>query len=192
MEPINNSLAADLQADTHLLAALFANNIDAEKAYQFLIEKGYDKADITLIMSEATREKYFANTTHESELETAPIASAGKGSAIGGSIGVTIGAILGITLAIGTNFVIPGLGFLVAGPLIAGLAGAGTVGIAGGLIGALTGVGLGEDRAQLYEQNLKNGQILVGIHPKVHDEESIHQAWRIIGGKEISMREKVS
>ena len=117
------------------------------------------------------------------------MSTAGKASAIGGTIGVTIGAILGITLAIGTSFVIPGLGFLVAGPLMAGLAGAGAVGVAGGLIGALMGVGLGEDRAKLYEENLKNGQILVGIHPKIYDEESIHQAWRIMGGKEISMSE---
>ena len=189
MDPINETQAKEMQVEPNLLAALFLNNVDAEKAYQFLIEKGYDKVNITLIMSEATREKYFSNTTHEGELEASPMSTAGKASAIGGTIGVTIGAILGITLAIGTSFVIPGLGFLVAGPLMAGLAGAGAVGVAGGLIGALMGVGLGEDRAKLYEENLKNGQILVGIHPKIYDEESIHQAWRIMGGKEISMSE---
>jgi hypothetical protein len=53
---------------------------------------------------------------------------------------------------------IPGLGvFIAAGPIMAALAGA-----AGGLTGALIGLGIPEYEAKRYEEKVKDG------HPSVH------------------------
>lgn len=74
---------------------------------------------------------------------------------------------------------IPGLGLIVAGPIVAGLAGAGAGGIAGGLIGALVGAGIPEDRAKLYEKGVKDGRIVMGVHPR-NDEDAkfFENDWR--------------
>lgn len=63
---------------------------------------------------------------------------------------------------------IPGLGLIITGPLAAGLAGAG--GITGGLIGALAGSGIPEDKAKVYESGVnKDGHIVLGVHPRNDD-----------------------
>mgnify|MGYP003381339126 CR=1 FL=1 len=46
-------------------------------------------------------------------------------------------------------------GIVLAGPIAAGLAGAGAGGITGGLIGALIGSGIPEERAKVYESGVK-------------------------------------
>lgn len=86
---------------------------------------------------------------------------------VGATTGVVIGGIAGLVVA---NGIIPGLGSLViAGPLaemlgIAGataLAGAAVTAVAGGLIGALTHLGVATDDVHLYEEHVKKGGILV-------------------------------
>ena len=87
-----------------------------------------------------------AHTDHE----TKALKGAGTGAAIGG----TAGAVLAAITAVGTSLVIPGLGLVIAGPLVAAFAGAGAGGTAGGLIGALVGHGIPEDRAKKYQSRL--------------------------------------
>jgi hypothetical protein len=41
----------------------------------------------------------------------------------------------------------------------------------GGIIGALVGSGIPEERAKLYEQGVKDGHIVMGVHPR-NDEDS--------------------
>ncbi|MDP1815482.1 MAG: hypothetical protein Q8K92_13625, partial [Leadbetterella sp.] len=102
------------------------------------------------------------------------------------AIGGTVGAIAGIIAAVGTSIVIPGLGLVVAGPIAAGLAGAGAGGITGGIIGALVGSGLPEDRAKLYESGVKSGNIVMGVHPH-NDEDAkyFEDNWRTNRAEEI-------
>ena len=128
--------------------------------------------------------KHFAGDAGTTDLGTKAAEGAGTGSAIGG----TIGAIVGIVAALGTSILIPGLGILIAGPIAAGLAGAGAGGITGGLIGALVGFGIPEDRAKLYESGIKNGQIVMGVHPRNEDDATYFQnSWRANKGTEIHM-----
>lgn len=54
---------------------------------------------------------------------------------------------------------------IIAGPLAAGLAGAG--GLARGLIGALLGSGIPEDRAKIYDSGINNGRVIMGIIQKM-------------------------
>jgi len=148
-----------------MLTGMFSDRESTENAYDKLHERGYTKDDINLVMSDETRKNHFSKG--ETEIGTKAMEGAGTGSAIGG----VVGAAVGIIAAIGTSIVIPGLGLIVAGPIAAGLAGAGAGGVTGGLIGALVGSGMPEERARLYESGVKNGKIVMGVHPR-NDEDA--------------------
>ncbi len=165
-----------------LLTGMFSDRDSAEKAYTSLHERGYTKDDVNLLMSDDTRKKHFANDTHKTELGNKAMEGMGAGSAIGG----TIGAIAGVVAALGTSIVLPGLGLVIAGPIAAGLAGAGAGGITGGLIGALVGWGIPEERAKRYESGLKNGKIVMGVHPK-NDEDARHfeTHWKTYNAEDV-------
>ena len=163
-----------------LLTGMFHDRASAESAYNTLHERGYNKDDVNLIMSDETRKKHFSHG--ETELGTKAMEGLGKGSAIGGAIG----AVAGIIAALGTSIVLPGLGLIIAGPIAAGLAGAGAGGVTGGLIGALVGHGMPEERARLYESGVKNGKIVMGVHPKnEEDARHLETSWRSNKGEDI-------
>jgi hypothetical protein len=165
-----------------LLTGMFRDRESTENAYNILQERGYSKDDINLVMSDETRKKHFSNDVKETEIGTKAAEGAGKGSAIGS----TVGAIAGVIAAIGTSLIIPGLGIVIAGPIVAGLAGAGAGGITGGIIGALVGYGIPEARAKLYETGIKEGQIVIGVHPRNNeDAEYFENNWRINKAEEI-------
>jgi hypothetical protein len=162
-----------------VLTGLFNDRESAENAYNSAINRGYDKDDVNLLMSDETRKKHFDDDT---ELGTKALEGAGAGSAIGG----TLGAIIGGIAAIGTNVFLPGLGLIVAGPLAAALAGAGAGGLTGGLVGALIGWGIPDDRAQAYEQGIKDGKIMVGVNPRnAEDADYFENEWRNYRGEQI-------
>lgn len=144
------------------VSRVFRTREEADREFDDLRNRGYSDADINVMMSDATRDRYFTNSDADTHLGDKVAENAGKGSLIGGGIGALVGAIA----AIGTNVLLPGLGLVVAGPLAAGLAGAGTGAAAGGLIGALTGAGVPEDEAARYESDIKDGGIYMGYRPK--------------------------
>src|SRR5512133_4399685 len=154
----------DPDSNSSYLTGSFRDRSSAERAYNRLRERGYTDEEINIIMSDETRKKYFdeEDKDNENEFGNKALEGAGKGSAIGGAVGATAG----IIAAIGTSLVIPGLGIVIAGPIAAGLAGAGAGGITGGVIGALVGSGIPEERAKLYESGIKDGHIVMGVHPR--------------------------
>jgi hypothetical protein len=165
---------------------MFRDRESAERAYEALHKRGYNKEEINVLMSDETRKKYFINTEagsgEESELGTKALEGTGVGSMIGG----TVGAIVGAIAAIGTTIALPGLGLVIAGPLAAGLAGAGAGGITGGIIGALVGAGIPEDRAKTYEAGIKEGGIVMGVRPKTdEDAEFVEKEWKEYKGEHI-------
>lgn len=146
-----------------MMTAIFDSRDAAETAYDSLIAHGFSKDDVNLVMSDDTRKRSFdGDTTADSALGDKAMEGAGKGSAIGG----TVGAVAAAIAAIGTSLVVPGLGLVVAGPIAAALAGAGIGGLTGGLVGALVGSGVPEETAKAYESGLKDGGIVVGVHPR--------------------------
>jgi len=177
METYNES-ATSSTAQRRMLTATFKDRDSAERAYEALNQRGYTKDDINLMMSDDARKRHFGdNKDHDTntDLGNKALEGAGAGSAIGG----TLGAIAGAIAAIGTSLAIPGLGLVIAGPLAAALAGAGAGGLTGGLLGALVGAGFPEDRAKEYESNIKEGNIVMGVHPR-NDEDAryLEQEWR--------------
>ncbi len=174
----------ELDAKTGTITGVFHDKDDAEKAYNSLVERGYTKDDISILMSDETRKTNYKNVDEDdrSELGNKAMEGAGVGSAIGG----TAGAIVGAIAAIGTAIAIPGLGLVIAGPIAAGLAGAGAGGLTGGIVGALVGSGIPEERAAVYKESLDNGGIVVGVKARTMDEgNAITNEWKTYRGRNI-------
>lgn len=170
------------QRSNRMVTGLFRDRESAERAYGSMSSRGYGKDDVNLMMSDETRKKYFSDDDKDSELDTKAWEGAGKGAAIGGTVGATLAAIA----AIGTSLALPGLGLLVAGPLAAGIAGAGAGGLTGGLIGALVGSGIPEEHAKHYEQGVKEGGIVMGVNARSdEDADYFEREWRNNRGEHI-------
>ena len=164
------------------VTGLFRDRESAESAYNSLSSRGYSKDDLNLVMSDDTRKKYFSDDDDAGDLDTKAWEGAGKGATIGGAVGGTLAAIA----AIGTTIALPGIGLLIAGPLAAGIAGAGAGGLTGGLIGALIGSGIPEDRAKDYEKGINEGGILMGVNARSdEDAEYFESDWRTNRGEHV-------
>ncbi|MDB5035768.1 MAG: hypothetical protein JWQ98_3009 [Chlorobi bacterium] len=163
-----------------MVTGVFRDRDSAERAYKSIHDRGYTDKDVNVVMSDDTRKKHFS--TGESELGNKAMEGAGAGAGIGG----TVGAIAGAIAAIGTSLVIPGLGLVVAGPVAAALAGMGAGGLTGGVIGALVGSGIPEERAKVYEQEVKDGGIVMGVTPRSEEEaRQLETDWRDNKGEHI-------
>jgi hypothetical protein len=113
-------------------------------------------------MTDESRERHVpAEPPTVSELGT----KAAEGAGIGGTIGGAVGAVLA-AFATTAAIAIPGVGFIAAGPIAAGLAGAGARGLAGTIVGALVGAGIPEERARLSGEGMKRGGIAPGARPR--------------------------
>ena len=169
------------QSSNRVLTGMFRDRDSADKAYNSALSRGYSKDDVNLMMSDQTRDSWFAGDD-DSALGSKAMEGAGTGSAIGGTLGAVIGGIA----AIGTNVLLPGLGLVVAGPLLAALAGAGAGGLTGGLVGALIGSGIPEEHAKQYEEGIKNGGAVMGITPRnQEDADYFENEWKNSNGENI-------
>ena len=146
----------------YTVTALFPDNEKAECAFDAVVNSGYDKDDVDVLMSNETRDRYYSDADAD---DTDLGSKAAEGTGIGAAIGGTVGAIIAAIAAIGTSVVLPGLGLIVAGPLAAALAGAGAGGLTGGLVGALIGSGIPEEHAEAYETGIKSGGIVLRVMP---------------------------
>jgi len=145
----------------NFVTGFFKTRAAAEAAVDAIIKRGYTRDDISVLMSDATKNKEFAVQTRS---------HAADGLGIGGAIGGTVGAVLAAIVAVATAITIPGIGLVVAGPIAAALAGAGAGGATGGLIGLLVGAGIPEHRAKVYEAGVRGGGILLGVEAKSKEE----------------------
>ena len=145
----------------NFVTGFFKTRAAAEAAVDAIIKRGYTRDDVSVLMSESTKNKEFAMQTRS---------HAADGLGIGGAIGGTVGAVLAAIVAVATAITIPGIGLVVAGPIAAALAGAGAGGATGGIIGLLVGAGIPEHRAKVYEAGVRGGGILLGVEAKSKEE----------------------
>jgi len=140
------------------ISKTFKNRSEAEDAMRALERIGVGSEQISLIVSDEVRRRDFRAAGIED------IDNADEGALAGAGIGGVAGAVLSV-LATASALTIPGLNLVVAGPLVAALAGLGAGGIAGGLVGGLIGAGIPESEAKTYEKALKDGNVLLAVEP---------------------------
>jgi hypothetical protein len=174
--------AASSSGDPKMVTGLFKDGQSAELGYQVVSQRGYDTADINVVMSDDTRKRYFSG---DRQIDTELGSKAAEGGELGSPIGGTIGTILPIVVAVGL-LAIPGLGWVAAGPVAVALAGAGAAGVAFGLIAALSDWGIPEERAQQYEVGIRDGGILMGVKPRSDEDARLfEQQWKASGGQYV-------
>jgi hypothetical protein len=141
-----------------------------------LCDAGFSTYDISALLPEQDdrREPGYEST------------KAPEGAVAGASAGAVVGGTFGLLAGIGT-LAIPGLGpFIVAGPIMSMLSGAAIGGGAGGVAGALIGMGIPEGEAKQYEGDLRAGKILLTVHTHNADEaEHAEQIFKEGGASEI-------
>jgi len=120
-----------------MLMATFVNRKNADRALDVVRERdGYSEDDVSVLRSDVTREKYFGDDRHE-HVEVHMANKVPEGASTGALIGAIIGALAGAfgVVAVENAIGIPALGIALMKGLSSILAGIGTLGTLGGLIG---------------------------------------------------------
>lgn len=138
------------------IAGIFDNEVTADRAVAALLNEGFTKDEISLIMSDKARDKLFSSTDDEAN-------RVAKGGILGAALGGTLGALLAGLTTVGV-VIVPGVSLMAVGPIVAALYGAGAGGAIGGISGSLISAGFAADEANRFEEEIKNGKAVVIVH----------------------------
>lgn len=168
------------------ILGIFHDREQANQALDSLHHKKFEAEQISIITKDA--EVY-----HTSEGNRAD--NVAEGTASGIATGGTLGALAGLLIGIGA-LAIPGIGaVLIGGPLAAALgltgaaattvSGAVTGALAGGLVGALVGLGLPEHEAMEYEEDIRQGAVLLAVNVHNRDGELVEEILKGNGAEKV-------
>lgn len=141
---------------------IFSDWDQAHRAIDRLHDAGFNAQEtnvmgphgLTDAATDTDSTRYFSGTSHGSQEDGATV-----GAVAGAAFGGAAGWALGLTL-----LAIPGVGpIMVAGPILAGLAGFLAGGATGGFIGGMTGMGVPENQANLYHEHITQGRIVLSV-----------------------------
>lgn len=138
---------------SNTVSATFKTSTAAREALFKLETAGFNEKQVSVVATDTSVGQSF-NIEKDSK--------AAEGGTIGGATGGLIGAIAAGLAATGA-VAIPGVNLVVFGTAIAAAAGAGVGATVGGLTGALIGLGIPEYEAKRYEDEIKDGAVLVVV-----------------------------
>ncbi len=161
-----------------LVLALFRDRRGAAQAAAAVRDLGIDRADLSVV-----------SRTHRDESALARELGATPGAEIEDSrVAARLGELGGQILA-AIAVVLPGIGPIVtAGPLAADL-GEATGHMAGGVAAVLGRSGMPEARAEQWQQRVRHGSVLLGVHVRHGEVEPIERALRENGADELEVAE---
>jgi hypothetical protein len=147
---------ADTTNSDRALVGVFDDRGAAERAVDALERAGFrdDQVGFALRGSDAVRGGMIVDAQ-------------GAKDAKGAAAGAVTGAVVGGTLAAAISLLIPGVGPIVAGGVLAAFFGGAIAGTAiGGIFGAMTGLGISEEEARFYEKEFSAGRAIVAVKPQ--------------------------
>lgn len=147
----------------------FANRTEAQDAVRALRAAGFADDRIGVV---GQRMEYTGERGSDSGLPNDPTHSRWEeGTGVGAAAGAVTGTGLGLAVAAG---LIPGVGPVIAGGmLMAMLASAGAGATVGTVVGGLIGLGVPEDEAGYYQDEVTSGRVLVSVEAAGRREEAI-------------------
>ena len=150
--PDSRDDVADQDTTGRTVVGMFTNRPDAEAAIRELKAAGFADDQIGVALQDEQRDlRDLTETTGHEAAE-----GAAKGAVSGGLIGGLIG-LLG-------SLLVPGVGPIVVGGVLAStLTGAGIGAATGGIIGALVALGVPEADARHFDEGLRSGRTLVTV-----------------------------
>jgi hypothetical protein len=150
---------------TSTIIGLFESRPAAERAVDAMLREGYSRDHLSIVAADPR-----TNATDVPDLGP----KEGVGSALDSGAGAAIGGIAGFIGGI-VALAIPGIGpIIAAGPLAAGIMGAGIGAATGGVVGALKSSGVPENEAARYAEAIRRGRVL--ITAQVPDDRLDHAA----------------
>ena len=150
----SRDVAADQDTTGRTVVGMFTNRPDAEAAIRELKAAGFGEDRIGVALQDREEQGDLRDRMETSGREAA--GSAAKGAVSGGLVGGLIG-LLG-------SLLIPGVGPIVVGGVLAStLTGAGIGAATGGIIGALVALGVPEADARHFDEGLRSGRTLVTV-----------------------------
>jgi hypothetical protein len=152
------------------VSGLLPSRAPARRAIDELVARSFVKEEISVVMTDIPREEIVDDD------KTA------EGAAVGAAVGGAGGAILAAAAAIG-SVVIPGLGLIVAGPVLGALTGA----VAGSASGAAAGAAIPPKELETHRSQLESGAIWVGAHTVPERVETAKEALRAAGAERMSV-----
>ena len=135
------------------LVAAFQDRLEAERAVDELEQADFapDEIGYAIRGSDAVEGGMITDTQGAKDR---------RGAMTGMATGAGLGAVLGAAAAL----LVPGVGPVLAGGVLAMAFGGAIAGTAvGGIFGALTGLGISEDEAKFYEREFHSGRALVMV-----------------------------
>jgi uncharacterized membrane protein len=145
-------------AQATTVTALYDDLEEAQEAIGELIERGFDRDQVSLVVTEPA----VGTSAREEEKSAAPVTADTAEGAVAGAV---IGGIGGLLVGMAA-LAIPGIGTVVAAgaitnAIVGGAVGAGVGAVAGGLVGALIKMGVSEESARQYAEGVRRGSTLV-------------------------------
>lgn len=141
----------DQETTGRTVVGMFDGRAQAEAAIRDLKGSGFTEDQIGVAMQDAEEQLGLADGTGSQTVD---------GAATGALSGGVIGGLMGLL----GSLLIPGLGPIVVGGVLAStLTGAGIGAATGGLIGALVALGVPEEDARHFDLGLRSGGVLVTV-----------------------------
>jgi hypothetical protein len=164
--PKDSTSAEAAQRTGRTVVGLFRNRSEAEDSIRELKQAGFTNDQIgvaTRDRSEAKEER-----TGPVKRESDPgkvVEDTAEGMAEGAAVGALTGGVVGGLVGLIGSLLIPGLGPVVVGGVLAStLMGLGIGAATGGLIGALVGMGVPEEEAKYFDAGFRQGGTLVTVN----------------------------
>jgi hypothetical protein len=153
--PHSPYFAKELKLKT--IIGAFDTAAQAENAARALVNAGFLRDDISVIANNEAGTYGPVTTTTDDAVVTGH--AVGHDAKVGAEWGAGIGFVVGLT-----GLAIPGLGWIATAGWFAGtLLGAGTGAIIGGLVGALTHIGVPHEEAVQYTEAVRRGSVLLAV-----------------------------
>jgi uncharacterized protein (TIGR02271 family) len=133
------------------VVGLFTDRSNAESAIRELKDAGFTEKQIGVAMRDRDEQRQLMEDTGTTTAE---------GAAVGAVSGGVVGGLIGLL----GSLLIPGVGPIIVGGVLAStLTGAGIGAAAGGIIGALMGIGVPEADAEHFDRGIRSGGVLVTV-----------------------------
>jgi uncharacterized membrane protein len=150
-----------------VVVAVFHNQDQAESALSNLKEQGYEN-EISLVARDEDQ---------ETDRQGMGKQDLSEGAFTGGAIGGVAGLLAGMGALL-----IPGVGPIVAaGPLAATLTGV----VTGGIAGSLVDYGIPEERSEYYEEQVRQGAILLSLKSSAEKVDNAAEILRSHGAEDV-------
>jgi hypothetical protein len=148
------------------VVGLFRNRSEAEDAIRDLKAGGFTNEQIGVaVQDRKEREEDQRERPEDDEQRGKIVEETATGMAEGASVGALTGGVVGGLVGLIGSLLIPGLGPVVVGGVLAStLLGAGIGAATGGLIGALVGMGVPEEDARYFDSGFRQGGTIVTVN----------------------------